>query len=124
MATLQKIMTQKYQNYNYLPKQERANLVLTHIGLAEVKEIITSQLDVDLLKKTYEAGNTEFNEDTPYPNETWVELAGFVENDNHFLPVDSKLRVLLNNAGIKGHSITEGVMLLKTATKNILTLTN
>ena len=124
MATLQKIMTQKYQNYNYLPKQERANLVLTHIGLAEVKEIITNQLDVDLLKKTYEAGNTEFNEDTPYPNETWVELAGFVENNNHFLPVDSKLRILLNNAGIKGYSITEGVMLLKTATKNILTSTN
>lgn len=124
MATLQKIMTQKYQNYNYLPKQERANLVLTHIGLAEVKEIITSQLDVDLLKKTYEAGNTEFNGDTPYPNETWVELAGFVENDNHFLPIDSKLRILLNNAGIKGYSITEGVMLLKTATKNILTSTN
>ena len=103
-----------------LSPQELILKKIRFIGEKQLRDIVEKNLEIDILHTEYVKGNKMFENDLPYPNSYWENLAGFEQYGLGYRPCTSDFRTLLRHREISVYTIEEAVGILKLTAQYII----
>ena len=103
-----------------LTPQELLLKKMRFIGEKQLRDIVEKNLEIDILHQEYVKGNKNFENDLPYPDSYWENLAGFEQYGLGYRPRTSEFRTLLRHRDISVYTIEEAIGILKLVTQHII----
>ena len=116
-------LEQKLKEFIEIDKLQPQELLLKKIrfiGEKQLRDIVEKNLEIDILQQEYVKGNKTFEDDLPYPNSYWENLAGFEQYGLGYRPCTSDFRTLLRHREISVYTIAEAVGILKLTAQHII----
>lgn len=116
-------LEQKLKEFIEIDKLSPQELLLKKmrfVGEKQLRTIVEKNLEIDILQQEYIKGNKNFENDLPYPNSYWENLAGFEQYGLGYRSCKSDFRTLLRYRGISVYTIEEAVSILKLTAQHII----
>lgn len=114
---------QKLKEFIDIDKLQPQELLLKKIrfiGEKQLRDIVEKNLEIDILHQEYIKGNKNFENDLPYPDSYWENLAGFEQYGLGYRPRTSEFRTLLRHRDISVYTIEEAIGILKLTAQYII----
>lgn len=115
MTQLDLAVAQYIPNYNKLQPKDQTLKKIKLIGENRLIKLITDNFELNFLENEYINGNTEFDNDTPYPFHYWCKIAGFKQSGMTTIEIPSPLREIINSKDYTTYTFQEGIDILKHA---------
>jgi hypothetical protein len=116
-------LEQKLKEFIEIDKLSPQELLLKKmrfVGEKQLRTIVEKNLEINILHQEYVKGNKNFEDDLPYPDSYWEDLAGFEQYGLGYRPCASDFRALLRHRDISVYTIDEAVGILKLITQHII----
>ena len=116
-------LEQKLKEFIEIDKLSPQELLLKKmrfVGEKQLKDIVEKNLEIDILHREYAKGNKNFEDDLPYPNSYWENLAGCEQYGLGYRPCTSSFRTLLRHRDISVYTIEEAIGILKLTAQYII----
>lgn len=116
-------LEQKLKEFIEIDKLSPQELLLKKIrfiGEKQLRDIVEKNLEIDILHQEYIKGNKNFENDLPYPDSYWENLAGFEQYGLGYRPRTSEFRTLLRHRDISVYTIEEAIGILKLTAQYII----
>lgn len=115
MTQLDLAIAQYVPDYNKLSPKDKTLKKIRLIGEKRLINLITDNFELKFLENEYTNGNTEFDNDTPYPFHYWCKVAGFKRSGMRTIEIPSPLRSIINSKNYTTYTLQEGIDILKHA---------
>ena len=102
-------------DYNKLSPKDKTLKKIRLIGEKRLINLISDNFELKFLENEYTNGNTEFDNDTPYPFHYWCKIAGFEQSGMTTVEIPSPLREIINSKDYTTYTFQEGIDILKHA---------
>lgn len=102
-------------DYNKLSPKDKTLKKIRLIGEKRLINLISDNFELQFLENEYTNGNTEFDNDTPYPFHYWCKIAGFKQSGMRTIEIPSPLRSIINSKNYTTYTLQEGIDILKQA---------
>lgn len=116
-------LEQKLKEFIEIDKLQPQELLLKKmrfVGEKQLRDIVEKNLEIDILHQEYIKGNKNFENDLPYPDSYWENLAGFEQYGLGYRPRTSEFRTLLRHRDISVYTIEEAIGILKLTAQYII----
>lgn len=116
-------LEQKLKEFIEIDKLSPQELLLKKmrfVGEKQLRDIVEKNLEIGILHREYVKGNKMFENDLPYPNSYWENLAGYEQYGLGYRPCNSDFRTLLRYRDISVYTIEEAIGILKLTTQHII----
>lgn len=115
MTQLDLAVAQYVPDYNKLQPKDQTLKKIKLIGEKRLIKLIADNFELKFLENEYINGNTEFDNDTPYPFHYWCKIAGFKQSGMTTVEIPSPLREIINSKDYTTYTFQEGIDILKQA---------
>ena len=115
MTQLDLAVAQYVPDYNKLQPKDQTLKKIKLIGEKRLIKLIADNFELKFLENEYINGNTEFDNDTPYPFQYWCKIAGFQQSGMTTVEIPSPLREIINSKDYTTYTFQEGIDILKHA---------
>ena len=110
----------EFIDINKLQPQELLLKKIRFVGEKQLRDIVEKHLEIEMLHTEYVKGNKMFEDDLPYPNSYWENLAGFEQYGLGYRTCNSDFRTLLRYRDISVYTIEEAIGILKLTAQYII----
>ena len=115
MTQLDLAVAQYVPDYNKLHPKDQTLKKIKLMGEKRLIKLIADNFELKFLENEYINGNTEFDNDTPYPFQYWCKIAGFQQSGMTTVEIPSPLREIINSKDYTTYTFQEGIDILKQA---------
>lgn len=109
-----------FKDYDNFSNSKKLDAKVSYLSKKALMTILMLNFEFDLLKQEFKKGNINFSNDNPYPDEYWLEVAGFKIKYNSVREIDTSFRQIMNTRGITNYTPEEAIKILKHTIRNIM----